>query len=67
MVDGPRGAASQALIVGVPLLSRCSEVNLLLGSFDDRPLAAVVEVADDGVQILVGTFMVPNPILSFIQ
>ena len=67
MVNRSRGAVPQALIVGVPRLSRCSEVNLLLGSFDDRPLAAVVEVADDGVQILIGTFIVPNPILSFVQ
>ena len=67
MVDRPSSAISQALIVGMPRLPIRSEVDLLLGSFDDRPLAAMVEVAYDGVQVLVGTLIVPNLVLSFIQ
>jgi hypothetical protein len=43
------------------------KVDLLLGCFDDCPLAAMVDVAYDGVQILVGTLIVPNLVLSFIQ
>ena len=45
MIDRPSSAISQALIVGMPRLPLRRKVDLLLGCFDDCPLAAVVVVA----------------------
>ena len=67
MIDQPSSAISQALTVGMPRLPLRRKVDLLLGCFDDCPLAAVVVVAQYGVQIFIGTFIVSHLILSFIK
>ena len=67
MIDRPSSAISKALIVGMPRLPLRRKVDLLLGCFDDCPLAAVVVVAQYGVQIFIGMFIISHLILSFIK